>query len=738
MELDRLIDIVRQELSGERALANVAEIIRYHRIQASPGYRQAAERVAELWRQGGVAAEIVSYPADGRTANWADVPPREWDIEEASLSVVSPANRAGRLCSFAENALCVIQRSAATPPQGVEADLVVVSDGEDESSYAGLDVRGKFVLTQGNAMRVHRLAVEKHGAAGIILDSMNEFPPVRERLDVPDAVQYTSYWWGRGDQPGFGFVLSPRQGEHLRRLVKESALRGEGPVRLRAVVKSRFYDGAIENVTATIPGETAEEVLVVAHLCHPRPSANDNASGAGAVVEAARALRQLIDAGTLPAPRRTIRFILVPEMTGTYAYLANDSGAAARTVAAINLDMVGERQDLCGGTLTLERPPRAMATFAGDLGAVILGRLASQGAKNLAGTASYGLFRHAVTPFSGGSDHYILSDPTVGVGCPMVIQWPDRFYHTSLDTIDKVDPQMLAVAGTLAAAYAYYVATAGLPEAVHLAGEMAAMFAAEVHAAVVVSPASPAAGAAVAPPAAPASPDGGPGDVGSLGRADLTRRLDFLLERKLADVESLRRLVHPSERAVLERVLERVKSDMRATLAMALARREVMAGVLEAAAAAASTAAAGSSVVSAAAGASVAGSASVADAAGALPVSTGSHGAAGQPATSSTGAGDGMSNLVPVRLVPGPVEPSTVLRQSTPEARDAWFEFQKQHREFGRVAVLGLYWADGHRTIAEINDLVALEAGKSDLEYLTGVFRVLADSGVVRLEPKPA
>ncbi len=671
MDLGELVSVVQKEVSGQRALANVAEIVRYHRIQASPGYRQAAGHVTVLWRQSGVPAEIVSYPADGQTANWADVPPREWDIDEASLWIVSPDEHAQRLCSFQENALCIIQRSAPTPTDGVEAALVVLPDGEDESAYASVDVRGKFVLTQGNAMRVHRLAVEKHRAVGIILDGMNEFPPVRERTDVPDAVQYTSYWWGRDDQPGFGFVLSPRQGEHLRKFAQEAARRGQ-TVRLRAVVKSRFYDGTIENVTATIAGTTPEEVLVVAHLCHPRPSANDNASGAGAVMEAARALQALVTAGVLARPRRTIRFLLVPEMTGTYAYLANDSGAAARTLAAINLDMVGERQDFCGSTLTLERPPRAMATFAGDLGAVVLERLLARGANNLAGTASYSLFRYAVTPFSGGSDHYILSDPTVGVGCPMLIQWPDRFYHTSLDTLDKVDPQMLALAATLAAVYAYYVATAGLPEAMYLAGEMAASFAAEAHRAAAAG-------------------------------GDWRRRLAFLLERKQADLESLRRLVGPAEQAKLAAVLDSARADLQMIVAMETRRHEL---ADEAAGSASSMAAAGEK--------------------------------AGESHGISSDDTERARTLVPVRLLPGPAEPSAVLRQSSPAARDAWYEFQKQHREFGRVAVLGLYWADGHRTVAEINELVALEAGTSDLGYLLHTFEVLADNGVVRLERRQA
>ena len=84
--------------------------------------------------------------------------------------------------------------------------------------------------------------------------------------------------------------------------------------------------------------------------------------------------------------------------------------------------------------------------------------------------------RHTETPFSAGSDHYILSDPTVGIPSPMLIHWPDRFYHTSEDTPDKVSPDSLARSGALAAIYAYWLASAG-HEAEWLAHLMVSRFA---------------------------------------------------------------------------------------------------------------------------------------------------------------------------------------------------------------------------------------------------------------------
>jgi hypothetical protein len=64
----------------------------------------------------------------------------------------------------------------------------------------------------------------------------------------------------------------------------------------------------------------------------------------------------------------------------------------------------------------------------------------------------------------------------VGVPMPMIIQWPDKFYHTTGDTLDKVDPAMLGKVCILSAAYVYWLAGAGEPEARWLASEMSARF----------------------------------------------------------------------------------------------------------------------------------------------------------------------------------------------------------------------------------------------------------------------
>ena len=455
--LKETLALMQRELSGDRAFSHVAAVSSYHRIQSSPGFRESAKYCLAQLQNFGVESQIISYPSDYGVRYWTQIMWQEWSCSEATLKLLEPTG--STLADYSVDKISLIQRSYPTPPQGVEAPLILLDKGEEEAEYDGIDFSGAIVFTGGDLNTVRSWAVEKRGAIGIVSDRLMEFPPIRHRYDIPDAMQYTSFWWSGKEKPCFGFVLSPKAGDMLRRTCQSVALEHQAdpskapyPM-VSAMVKSQLYPGAIENVEAFIPGESEEEIILEAHLCHPQASANDNASGVGVLLETAHILQKLISEGLLPKPKRGIRFLLIPEMTGTYAWLSQNEAHIPKVKAGLNLDMVGERQELCQGPFVVEYPPHSTLSFVGDLAAAILEEVALE-AKNLGGTGSYALFKHTTAPFSGGSDHYILSDPTVGIPAPMLIQWPDKFYHTSADTIDKVDPKMLYRVACLTATYA--------------------------------------------------------------------------------------------------------------------------------------------------------------------------------------------------------------------------------------------------------------------------------------------
>lgn len=464
--IKKFVEVINKEMSGVRAKDYVAEIIQHHRIQASPGFRAAAKYVAGLLTEFDVKNEILTYPGDGKTYYWVSLNPQEWEATDAILTLVEPENRI--LADYQEHKLSLIQRSA--PVKESIFEVVLLEDGLNRKEYRNLNLKGKMVMTKGTVDRVYDLAVNESGAIGIIYDGIWDLPKVRGRYDIPDALQYTSFWWRPNDKKCFGFVLSPKEGERIRALFKQGKR-----VKVKTSVKSKFYKGGIEVVSALIPGKTDKEILLVAHLCHPQPSANDNASGSGCLLEIARILNDLIKTKKLEKPSRSIRLLWVPEMTGTYCYLSTNPKRIKKTIAALNLDMVGQNQDLCKSSFLIEYPSMALPSYCGELVERIREELIPEVATH-GSMGGYALFRHSVSPFSGGSDHYILSDPMVGIPCPMLIQWPDMFYHTSMDTLEKVDPKSLQMVGTISAAYAYFLANTSEDQANWLALELVSRF----------------------------------------------------------------------------------------------------------------------------------------------------------------------------------------------------------------------------------------------------------------------
>lgn len=448
LNLHKLID---QEISGSQAWRYAERIAQYNRIQASPGYRDAALQIVSMLGREGIDVKIVDFPAQKGVRFLSRQSFQEWRCRSGELWLMEKDGNKRRLSRFQEQEVSLVQRSAPTPPQGIEAQLVHVPNAGNPESYAGIDLRGKIALVRGNPMSVYQLAVEKHGAIGLVFDNLNDYPPLRTRADMPDAIQYTSFWWSGYEEPVFGFCVSPRVGEELRTLISQ------GPVTLFAQVDAEIVDGSLENVEYFIPGRREEEILLIAHLCHPYPGAQDNASGPAVLMEVIRTLHRLLERGELQQPELGIRFILVPEMTGTFAYFDRNPHRLKTTVAALNLDMVGADQTKGGGPLCIEQPPMGTPTFTDRYAFWILEGLARD-VVSFSGSYGYSTCHCVPTRFSGGSDHYIVSDPSIGIPCPMVIQWPDKHYHTSMDHPVNLDPVMLKRVSQLTALYAWGLA----------------------------------------------------------------------------------------------------------------------------------------------------------------------------------------------------------------------------------------------------------------------------------------
>ncbi len=417
----KILEDSKREISGKNAKKYVSEIVQFHRIQATEGYNKAASLCKKIFEENGIEAEILEYDSDGKTMYLGFLSPEGWSIKKAVLKIDDK-----EYANFEKENISVIQRSI--PFKG-EVDLIYAEKEEDFK-------KGCLVFT--HDFKKGKDFARNYGCMGIVTDEN------KSKFDAPDSLQYLSFW----GEKLFGFVISPREGEKLEKELKK------GKKKAYVDIESSIHPSKMQIVSARIEGEKDEEIILISHLCHPNPGGNDNASGVGLALETARVLKKF------KTPKRGIRILLVPEIHGTAAFISQNRNF----LCGLNLDMVGENQFLCNSPLLIVKTPDATPFFGNYLLEEILKEVKKE-VSNPQNTFKYPLFMSSITPFSGGSDHWILSDPTVGIPTPMIIHWPDKFYHTSFDTIDKVDEKELKRVGVIAATYLYFIANMDRKEA---------------------------------------------------------------------------------------------------------------------------------------------------------------------------------------------------------------------------------------------------------------------------------
>lgn len=445
---------VEGAFSGERAKTLTAAIHSSDRWSTFSQYRLCGNYCATCMREYGLdAVELMEIPADGETKFGDWTMPLAWDVEEAHLELLEPRAAARLLASYREEPASLAMWSAPTPPEGLEAEVVLVEGGSEEGDYGGVDVKGKLVFTSLHANKVRGPAV-RHGAVGVISDY-----PGREQDELAESVCWVNAWvdyhgWGflKGDTRAFGFSLTREKGEYLRRLLAAGRR-----VRVRALVRSWLYQGSFPLATGVIPGEGETEVLVYAHSYEY--GAEDNAAGCAVALEAARTLNRLIRDGRLPSPRRSIRFMMSWECYGSMAWGVQRIHHDKNVVAGLCLDDVGGKKELTGGRVRLILDSDCQASFA-DFAASAIARSCFREEEG---------FPCEISPWSGGTDHTIFQDPMFAVPMPWLTEHPARFHHTSLDKMDKIDVESLRKEGVFAATYLYFLANAGEEEIAWLA-----------------------------------------------------------------------------------------------------------------------------------------------------------------------------------------------------------------------------------------------------------------------------
>ncbi len=453
---------IAEETSGEAAKRNLDTITLQHRMRASSQFELATQHIIKQLEHYGLdEIDVLEFAADGETLYGTQKSRPVWDVREAELWEVRDEGgvtvRVRKLGDWDSVPLTLAQDSLSGD---VTTTLVDIGSGSRDEDYIGRDLKGKLVLTSSQPGDVVERAVGEFGAAGIISYAPNQ----------------KSAWWKEDDRlvrwghldsfpktRSFGFMISLGEARALQQRLEA----GEA-ILFHAKVDASHERGKYRFATAAITGrdKSGEEIHFTCHLDHPRPGANDNASGCVSILEVARTLSTLIKKGILPRPSRTIRFLWPAEIEGSIMYLSQYDDPS-RIKANIHMDMVG------GGPVTksvfrISGGPYSVPSFISDLGHEI-GQFVNDQTQRFADgkSAAFPL----AAPEGGkdpqlalmegldmGSDHDVFFEGTWRIPGLYLHDWPDRYIHTNYDLAANIDPTKLKRAAFIGAASAWYLA----------------------------------------------------------------------------------------------------------------------------------------------------------------------------------------------------------------------------------------------------------------------------------------
>jgi len=406
------------------------------RLAASPQAAGAVEYVAEELRKLGleVRLEKVTVP--------------HWVRGEERAELVSyPGQVPNTQQKIVVTALASID--AATPPEGITTEIVVVNTFSELAAMPRENVQGKIVFFNerfDHSMAATGFALEAYGQAVAYRENGRAAAArqgavaalVRSAGGAEFRLPHTGETGYDPKLPGIpAGAITAEDAELLARLS------AQGPVRLHLVLTPKLLpDVDSYNVIADLKGSRhPEQVVVVSgHLdsWDLGTGALDDAAGVAVAMETAQILKQLN-----LQPERTIRVVAwMAEEIGIFggkAYAKQHAAEMGNHFAAIETDLgaghpIGINACCDGGTWKMLQP-----------------------IANVLETSGAGILRSSEET---GAD--IIPLKVAGVPTFSPIQDVRRYFdyhHTAADTLDKIDPHELQENAAVVAVLAYALAT---------------------------------------------------------------------------------------------------------------------------------------------------------------------------------------------------------------------------------------------------------------------------------------
>jgi hypothetical protein len=432
------------------------------RLTGHPGYTAAAQWAARKFEAWGLK------PVSGKDRYLQPYPSPYTVVDKAEMTILLPdgppdpakgqAYKEMKLAPERDFLPLLYSDSGDRTAEAVFAGWGISAPEIGYDDYAGLDVKGKFVLCfrgtpdadrkfqHYDEHRTRMTAARDKGALGIVYiyeeiasnpngDRLEGFTPAMIGDKVMDAVL-----------KGAGTTTADLR-KALTTFKRPLSFPLAAKVRL-AVASRHFPQGVGYNVVGYVEGSDPklrrECVVVGGHFDHTGahmgllfPGADDNASGSATVMQAAKAM-----AAAGRRPKRSVVFALFGgeelNLQGSAWFVDHVPGPFDKVAGMINFDMTGEGDGLWGAASGEPTEFRKALEEAGKSVGVLRG---------------LGVIRGVGVRGSDFAPFYAKGVPAASLGS----NGPHLAYHQTGDTIYRINPDIMADAAKIAflAAFAW-------------------------------------------------------------------------------------------------------------------------------------------------------------------------------------------------------------------------------------------------------------------------------------------
>ena len=347
------LESIRAHYSLRNVQQNAYALTAIERTCSYADFARSSRYVEEALRKAGFSrVERITHPADGVTAANDCAMPQAWTLDTKKRSFLEivddslpPEERL--LADTSDNPLHANIWSAPTPKGGITAELIAYE--KVKAKGYGV-VKGKWVLWAPDRWHdvsliggvYHDLA--EAGAAGLVLSSFYAADLMPNDLRWQNGNGYTGWYLLKGERHLPAFAITPLVAWRLQERL------GKGKVVLHGELHCRVHDGEIWSVTGVIPGESDEEVALLAHIYEP--FVLDDAAGFASCVELGR---QLVERKV--RLKRTLRVVFSMELYGFSAYLKERGD---KVVLAASCDGIARLES---SAMIIRQTPAANAAF---------------------------------------------------------------------------------------------------------------------------------------------------------------------------------------------------------------------------------------------------------------------------------------------------------------------------------------------------------------------------------------